>query len=130
MHLLKDAELIKSLALPAAGATADTDILDLLQGPYQEAHYEVELEFPALPALADTKSASARLEDSADGITFASIAALEPLTVTGDGVNGSAEAIRKVRLPSDTRQYLRAALSVDAAGGDNTAQKFSLALVF
>ena len=130
MHLLKDAELIKTLALPAAGATAHTDILDLLQGPYQEAHFEVELKFPALPALADGKSVSARLEDSADGVNFTAIAALEPLTVTGDGGDGSAEAVRKLRIPSDTRRYLRASLTTDAGAGDNTALKFSLALVF
>ena len=130
MHLLKDANLIKTLALPAAGATAHTDILDLMQGPYQEPHFEVECSFPALPSLADGKNASAQLEDSEDGVNFAAIAALEPLVVTGAGGNGSALAIRKVRIPSDTRRYLRAAVSVDAEGGDNTAQKFSLALVF
>jgi hypothetical protein len=33
-------------------------------------------------------------------------------------------------LPSDIQRYLRAALTVDADGGNSTAQKFSLALVF
>ena len=130
MHLLKDANLIKTLALPAAGAVAHTDILDLMQGPYQEPHFEVELSFPALPSLADGKSATATLEDSADGVNFNAVAALEPLVVTGAGGNGSALAVRKVRIPSDTRQYLRASVAVDAAGGDNTAAKLSVALVF
>lgn len=130
MHLLKDANLIKTLALPAAGASAQTEAIDLLQGPVQEAHYEVEMSFPALPALADAKSATATLEDSEDGVTFNAVAALEPLTVTGAGGNGSALAFRKVRIPSDTLRYLRAAVSVDADGGDNTEQKLSLALVF
>ena len=130
MHSLKDAALIKTIALPAAAGTAHTDTLDLLQGPSQEAHFEVELSFPALPGLANGKTASARLEDSADGVTFAAIAALEPLVVTGAGGNGSDLAIRKVRIPSDTQRHLRAAVSVDADGGDNTAKKFSLALVF
>jgi len=130
MHLLKDANLIKTLALPAAGASAATEALDLLQGPSQEAHFEVEMSFPALPSLADTKSATATLEDSADGITFAAIAALQPLKLTGAGGAGAALATRKVRLPSDARQYLRANVAVDAAGGNNTAQKFTLALVF
>lgn len=130
MHLLKDANLIKTVALPAAAASAHTEVIDLMQGPYQEPRFEVELSFPALPSLADGKTASATLEDSADGMTFAAIAALEPLVVTGAGGDGSALAVRKVRIPSDTRRYLRAALAVDADGGDNTAEKFSLALVF
>ena len=130
MHLLKDANLIKTLALPAAGASASTEALDLLQGPVQEAHHEVELQLPALPALANAKSVTATLQDSADGVTFAAIAALATLVVTGGGGIGSAAATRKVRLPSDTRQYLRASVAVEAAGGDSTAQKLSLALVF
>jgi len=130
MHLLKDANLIKTLSLPAAGASAQTEAIDLLQGPSQEPHFEVEMSFPALPSLADTKSATATLEDSADGITFAAIAALAAFKVTGAGGIGSALATRKVRLPSDTRQFLRASVAVDAAGGSNTAQKFTLALVF
>ena len=130
MHLLKDANLIKTLALPAAGATAHTEVLDLMQGPYQEPHFEVEVSLPALPSLADGKSATATLEDSADGVNFNAVAALEPLVVTGAGGNGSPLAVRKLRIPSDTRQYLRAAVVVEADGGDNTAQKFSVALVF
>ena len=130
MHLLKDANLIKAAALPAAAATSYTDVFDLMQGPYQEPQFEVEMAFPALPSLADGKNASATLEDSPDGITFTPIAALEPLVVTGAGGSGSALAIRKVRIPSDTQRYLRAAVNVDADGGDNTAQKFSVALVF
>ncbi len=130
MHLLKDANLIKTLALPAAGATAVTEAFDLMQGPYQESEFDVEVSFPALPSLADTKSATATLEDSADGVTFAAIAALAAFKVTGAGGAGSALAVRKLRIPSDTRQYLRANVAVDAAGGNNTALKFSLALVF
>ena len=130
MHLLKDANLIKTTALPAAAGTAHSEVIDLMQGPYQEAQFEVELAFPALPSLADGKSATATLEDSEDGASFAAIAALEPLTLTGAGGDGAAAATRKVRLPSDTRRYLRATLAVEASGGDNTAQKFSLALVF
>ncbi len=130
MHLLKDAELIKTVALPAAGATAYTDTLDLLQGPYQEAQFEVELSLPALPAVADGKSVSVRLEDSEDGVNFSAIPALAFFKVTGSGGLGSDESIRKLRLPSDTRQYLRASVVVDAAGGNNTGQKFTLALVF
>lgn len=130
MHSLKDAQLIKTLALPAAGASGHTDTLDLLQGPDQEAHFEVELSLPALPSLVDGKSVSVTLKDSEDDVTFNAVAALAALTVTGSGGNGSAATTRKLRIPSDTKRYLRAGVEVEAAGGDNTAQRLSLALVF
>ena len=130
MHSLKDAQLIKTLALPAAGASGHTDTLDLLQGPDQEAHFEVELSLPALPSLVDGKSVSVTLKDSEDDVTFNAVAALAALTVTGSGGNGAAAVTRKLRIPSDTKRYLRADVEVEAAGGDNTAQRLSLALVF
>ena len=130
MHALKDAELIRTVALPAAAATATTDPFNLIQKPPHECHFEVELSLPALPSLADTKKATVTLEDSEDGITFATIAALASMEVTGAGGAGAAAVIRKVRLPSDVRQYIRAKVAVEAAGGNNTAKSLTMALVF
>jgi hypothetical protein len=130
MHALKDAELINTVALPAAAATATTEPFNLIQKPPHECHFEVELTLPALPSLADTKKATVTLEDSADGITFASIAALSSLEVIGAGGAGAATITRKVRLPSDVRQYIRAKVAVEAAGGNNTAKSLTMALVF
>jgi hypothetical protein len=130
MHALKDAELINTVALPAAAATATTEPFNLTQKPPHECHFEVELTLPALPSLADTKKATVTLEDSADGITFANIAALASLEVIGAGGAGAATITRKVRLPSDARQYIRAKVAVEAAGGNNTAKSLTMALVF
>ena len=130
MHALKDAELIRSIVLPAAGAEAVTTAFNLTQMPPHECHFEVELSLPALPSLADTKKAVVTLEDSEDGTTFAAIAALATLEVTGAGGAGAAAVARKVRLPSDVRQYVRAKVAVDADGGDNTAKSLTAALVF
>lgn len=127
MHALKDAQLIRQRALPAAGASASTDPINLTQAPPHECHFELELTLPALPSLADGKKVTVDLEDSADGENFTAIAALE---VTGTGGDGSPETIRRVRLPSDTRQHVRATAAVEAAGGDNTAKSFILAMVF
>jgi hypothetical protein len=52
------------------------------------------------------------------------------MEVTGAGGAGAAAVIRKVRLPSDVRQYIRAKVAVDAAGGNNTAKSLTMALVF
>ena len=130
MHALKDAELIRTVALPAAAATATTEPFNLTQKPPHECHFEVELTLPALPSLADTKKATVTLEDSEDGITFAAIAALASLEVIGAGGAGASTVTRKVRLPSDVRQYIRAKVAVEAAGGNNTAKSFTMALVF
>ena len=130
MHALKDAEIIRTVTLPAAAATATTDPFNLIQKPPHECHFEVELMLPALPSLADTKKATVTLEDSEDGITFATIAALASMEVTGAGGAGAAAVIRKERLPSDVRQYVRAKVAVEAAAGNNTAKLLTMALVF
>ena len=130
MHALKDAELIHTVALPAAAATATTDPFNLIQKPPHECHFEVELALPALPSLADTKKATVTLEDSEDDTTFATIAALASLEVIGAGGAGASTITRKVRLPSDVRQYIRAKVAVEAAGGNNTAKSLTMALVF
>jgi hypothetical protein len=130
MRSLKDAELIRFVALPAAGHDASTTPLDLTQGPPQEDCYELEVHVPALPSLADGKSATVTLEDSVDGITFAAIAALAPIKLTGAGGAGSTEVTRRVCLPSTTRQHVRATVAVDAAGGDNTAKQVTMAMLF
>jgi len=130
MHALKDDLLIRTLALPAAGANATTDSIDLGQVPPNEFRFEVEIDLPALPSLADTKKATITLEDSADGITFAAIPGLAALEVTGAGGAGAVAANRRVRLPADVRRYLRAKAAVEATGGNNTAKSLTLALVF
>lgn len=130
IHALKDAKLIAQVALAAAGASVSTEAFNLTQGPPHEPHFEVELSIPALADLADDKSVTATLEDSEDGENFAAIAALAQFEVTGAGGNGSDAATLRVRLPSDTRQYVRATVATEAAAGDLTASKFTMALVF
>ena len=130
MHLLKDAQLTQSVALAAAGASASTAPLDLSQTPPNEHNFEVELTLPKLADLADGKSVTATLEDSEDGVSFAAIPELANFAVTGSGGNGSAAATRRVRLPSSARRQLRATVATEAAAGDLTAHKFTLALVF
>ena len=130
MRSLKDAELIRTVNLPAAGSDSSTQPLDLTQVPPQEDCYELEFHVPALPSLVYGKSATITLEDSVDGITFAAIAALAPIKLTGAGGAGAAEITRRVCLPSTTRQHVRATVAVDAAGGDNTAKQVMMAMLF
>lgn len=130
MRSLKDALLTRTLALPAAGASASTAPIDLTSVLQAESPFEVEVRVEALPNLAAGKSATVTLEDSANGSAFAAIAELAPLEITGGVGGGAAAASLRVRLPAAARRHLRATAEVEADGGDNTAASLSLALIF
>lgn len=130
-RFLKDAELIKSKALPAAAATAYTASIDLgavALGPTGD-HIEAEISVPATPALVEDKTITLNFQESDDDTTFANIGELESLVITGGAGNGASAASRIVRLPRATKRYIRAAATVLADGGDNTGVDFSLALI-
>jgi hypothetical protein len=130
MRSLKDALLTRTLALPAAGASASTAPIDLTSASQTESPFEVEVQVEALPNLAAGKSVTVTLEDSANGSAFAAIAELAPLEITGGVGGGAAAASLRVRLPAAARRHLRATADVEANGGNNTAASLSLALVF
>lgn len=129
-RILKDADLIKEKALPAAGASAYTDGIDLGQDVLgaDGDRIEAEIAVPATPNLV-AGSITAQLQDSADNATFANIAGLGAITVTG-GAGGGAATTSQLRLPRATRRYVRAAFAVSADGGDNTGVDGSLSLLF
>ena len=126
---LQDALLIKSSALPAANASNATASIDLTATTQDESPFEVSLSVPATPNLADTKKITFTFEDSADNSSFAAIAPLATLVVTGTA-SGGAAAERIVRLPGVTRRYIRASAAVESAGGTNTAVSYTLGLIF
>jgi len=131
IHGTKDAALIVTKALPAAGATNYSDAIDLKAVDASFDHVEVLAEVPALTALADTKTYTVTFEDSADNSTFATIPELATFVRTGIATGqGSAAASRCVRLPASTRRYLRVKQVVEASGGDNTAKSVTVSLLF
>jgi len=131
IHNIRDAALKVTKACPAAGANHNTDTIDLgctNPGASVES-FEVEIAIPALPNLADGKTLTVKLQDSADDATFADIAELASVVVTGASSNGSAAATRTVRLPSTTKRYVQANLAVAGSGGDNTAKSVVVSLL-
>lgn len=128
----KDVELRKKVALPAAEASASTPSIDIGQVTAYpiNRHFEARVTLPELANLADTKTAVVTLEDSADNSSFAAISGVGTLTITGAGGAGAAGDSLDVILPDSTRQYVRATVAVDAAGGDNTADELTFELVF
>lgn len=127
---IKDAALIVTKALPAAAANNDSASIDLQKVDATFERIELEISVPALPALVEAKTVTITIQDSADNTTFAAIAELATLVITGGTGNGAAAASRVVRLPSTTRRYVRFNSAVLTAGGDNTAKSVTAALLF
>lgn len=133
IHTRRDAALTTTKACPAAGANHNTATLDLKSttaGAFADS-VEVEIVIPALPSLADDKTLTVKLQDSADNTTFADIPELASLVVTGVATGkGGAAATRVVRLPSSAKRYLQANLAVASNGGDNTDKSVTVSLLF
>lgn len=125
---MRERQTIKTVALPAAGASASTAALDFgaaLPGPQK---IELALELPALPNLANTKKCILALEDSADNVTFAAIPGTGNMEVVGAASAGSAAKTFRVNLPPVFRRYVRATATVEADGGSNVASSLTLAV--
>ena len=127
----KDAQLIKTVAFPAAAASANTASIDLVAAsPFPlTKDFELELSVPALPNLVEDKTVTITVQDSADDSSFAAIGALATFVVTGGVGNGAAATSRKVTLPSTTRRYVRCNIAVLTAGGDNTGSDFTMSVL-
>lgn len=125
---IKDENLSKTKALPAAGASASTDSVDLgadRVGPVGN-EVEVHITVPDLANLADDKDLTITFEDSADDSSWAAIAEAPVFTLTGAGGSGASGITRRIYLPPSTRRYFRVTAVVEAAGGDNTASSLSV----
>lgn len=125
---LVDVNLSKTKALPAAAAanaSASIDLGSTVLGPNAD-NLEVEISIEATPSLADDKTVTLTLKDSADDTTFTAIPSLATLVVTGASSAGAAAASRRVRLPTSCRRYLRLDAAVLTAGGDNTAKTYAV----
>lgn len=121
--IVRDVNLKTVKALPAAAASNVHDAINLEQTTQFNTSERMQLEvaIPATPSLADGKSVTLTVKDSADGVTFAAIPELAPVVVTGAGGAGAAAVTRTFPLPGTTRKHIRVEQAVEAAGGDNTA---------
>lgn len=122
-----DKDLIAALALPAAAANAQTASLDL-QGAHENC--ELELGVEATTTLVEDKTITLKVQESDDNSSFADAPWAPVITVTGGDGNGSAAKAQRIGVPSTAKRYMRAYAAVLAAGGDNTAKKFSLKACF
>ena len=123
---------MKTLALPAAGATAYSVAIDTATSSAGRAsHVALRVTCPATPSLADTKSITLVVQDSADNATFVAVADLPPIVIgPAAGGTGGAAVDRRFKVPGGLRQYFRLSATVDAAGGANTAIIAQINLLF
>lgn len=126
-RILKDAELFKEKALPAAAGTASTDSIEVGTGVPETIQVRVAVE--AVPSLVDAKKITTTIEHSNDNSSFAAIPELATLVQTGAGGAGAAAVERIVYLPPSVKKYIRATAVVESGGGDNTAKKVSIEII-
>ena len=134
MFNVQDANFIKTKALPAAGASAATDPLDLgamtAKGSRTE-KVEFELSLPATPDLVDDKTVIIDIEmDTASGFGSETSLIDNLITVTGAGGTGAAAVTKRFRVPTDCEQFIRANATVLASGGDNTGVSITIKALF
>jgi hypothetical protein len=127
-----DAHLLVSTALPAAGANitgASINLNAVTAGRIPRV--ELDISLPATPALTNTDAITLTLMDSADNVTFAAVAVVAPIVITGATANpGGLASDTRLKLPIGIRQYIALNSAVAAGGGSNIAVSTQLALVF
>lgn len=119
---LQDKNFVSTVTLLAAGANTASFDLEQVEGG-DIANVVFELAGPALTTaqLSDTKVVTYKLEDSADGSSFATVDPLIQTTQTGAGGAGAAAKTIRFRLPANTRRYVRIAQTATATPGTLTA---------
>jgi len=117
---IRDALLKVTVALPNAGATANTNGIDLgalVPYPVTE-NIQVEVVTAASTA-ANNKNINFVLQDSADNTTFANIGNLgAPLAIVTGNTTAHAATTHVYQLPPVTLRYIRASATGESNGGD------------
>lgn len=119
-----DLSLTQTKALPASATTVNGTAIDThsVDGGNIGEFANFTLSVPATPSLANSATLTFTIQDSADNSSFAAVAGLPTLVMTGAGGTGSAAAsLGPIRFPPTLRRYVRVSVVESAAGGDNSA---------
>jgi hypothetical protein len=124
---VKDAALQETKALPAAAASATTDLIYIGGlGPHREG-LKVKVEIPVNAVLVATKKLDVTLVDSADGSTSANTNPVQTVQIVGD--TGFAAQSFYFDVPQNARGYLGVKFAVETGGGDNTGTTATVSVV-
>lgn len=125
---MRERSSIKTVALPAANASASTAALRIPLGPHRGA-FEFHLELPATPSLVNTKKITVTLEESdVEGSGFAAMPTTGNMIVTGPASGGGLAALFRLYCPPVHKEWVRATVAVETGGGDNTAKSLTFAI--
>lgn len=131
---LKDAELIKTKALPGGASAVNSDGIDTMNSTRGDfvAPLELKITAPALAVgeLANTETMTYDIEDDTDP-AFGSARTLYPgvIVQTGAGGAGAAAATLRVALPSDVQRYVRLK-ATNSAAADASGKSMILEALF
>jgi hypothetical protein len=132
-HLMKDASLKQTRALPSGAATVNSSAIDLVTSSRaNNLGLELLISAPALAVgqLANASTMKYKLQhdtDSAFG-TAENLCGIETIVQTGAGGVGAAAATKRVALPSDCKRYVRLVVT-NSAAADASAATATLELV-
>ena len=133
---LKDAELIKAIALPATAGSVVTEAIDLGEAGAKDqfrADAEFEIVLPALGAtpLPNGETMIAKVQTDDDS-AFGSPTDIIPaaLTLTGAGGVGDAEDTYRFRVPAGVERYIRIHVTGSTTIGDCSGSDATLQMVF
>ena len=125
---MQDALLTVTRALPAQNDTVVSASIDLgIAAPaIAGTHSDLVLDVPATTT-ATGQTQTFTVQDSADNSSFAAVASLATLVLTGAS-NATAATTRRWRLPSDVRRYVRVSITSSATATSQTGVTSTLTL--
>lgn len=125
---IQDSLLTVTRALPGQNATVNSSAIDLgiVNPVLAGTHSDLVLDVPATTT-ATGQTQTFTIEDSADNSSFAAVAALATLVLTGAS-NATAATTRRWRLPSDVRRYVRVSITSSASATSQTGVLSTLTL--
>jgi hypothetical protein len=125
---MRERQTIKTVALPAAAATALTGGINVGThniGQRCEIHLEVE----SLPSLVDTKVVTVDLvESDTENGSYTVIPTTGNMSLVGAGGAGAAARLFRIFLPPVHKPWIKGRVAVETGGGNNTARKLTLAI--
>lgn len=134
---MKDADLVKSVALPAAPGTVTTAALDIgpksiFRSVRNPNAFEVQVEVPALPVavLGDAETLTVTIEASDDPAFGSGVDVLATKVFTGAGGAGAAGDTVIASPARLGKQYVRGKAVLGAGGGDASGIDIELSLAF
>lgn len=137
-RLVKDANWVKTKALPAAGATNQTATFDLhAAGTPLPEEISVEVSIPAMAANNSASySATVTVQQSTDDVTYANLDdgtnSLPDIDIDTPGVasTGSAARVVRFKLPSGIARYIQFQQAVTSGGPTLTGTTITYSLLF